>query len=55
MGNAFYGGTGMEKTKHTSTKFCEDTKIYGHFRHPLVKTLQELNDEIFEVEKSKKK
>ena len=45
----------MDKSKHTSLKFCDDEKIHGHIRHPLFKTLQELNDEIYEVKKSKKK
>ena len=55
MGNAFYGGTGMDKSKHTSLKFCDEEKIHGHIRHPLFKTLEELNNGIYEVEKTKKK
>ena len=55
MGNAFYGGTGMDKSKHTSLKFCDEEKIHGHIRHPLFKTLEERNDDIYEVEKSKKR
>ena len=45
----------MDKSKHTSLKFCDEEKIHRHIRHPLFKTLEELNDDIYEVEKTKKK
>ena len=55
MGNAFYGGTGMAKSKYTSLKFCDEKKLHGHIRHPFHKTMEELNNSIYEVEKSKNK
>ena len=45
----------MDKFKHTSIRFCDEKNIQNHIRNPLFKNMVELNDNIFEVEKSKKK
>ena len=45
----------MDKSKHTSVKYCEQDNVIGHIRSPLFKSLEVLNDGIFEIEKTKKK
>ena len=55
LGNSWYGGTLMDKAKHTSLRFCEEKHIQNHIRNPLFKSMEELNGDIFEVEKAKKK
>ena len=54
MWNVFYGGTLIDRSKHTKAKIVNEDKVYNHIKHPLFKTMQELNNNIFEVEKSKK-
>ena len=54
-GNAAVGITMMDKTKHTSVKYCETRNVDLHVKSPFFKTLEELNDDIYEVEKTKKK
>ena len=54
-GNVAYGYTLMDKTKHTSIRFCTESNIDNHIRNPLFKSLDELNGEVFEVEKGKRK
>ena len=45
----------MDKTKHTSVRFCTERKIGIHIKNPLFKCLDELNGGVFEVEKEKRK
>ena len=54
-GNCFYGGTIMDKTKHTSVRFSSEQNIGNHIKNPLFKCMTELNGDIYEVEKEKKK
>ena len=53
--NCFYGGTIMDKTKHTSVRFSSEQNIGNHIKNPLFKCMTELNGDIYEVEKEKKK
>ena len=55
LGNSWYGGTLMNKAKHTSLRFCKEKNIENHIKNPLFKNMEELNGGIFEVEKAKKK
>ena len=55
LGNSFYGGTLIDRTKHKSVTFVEHERIRNHIRNPLFKTMIELNDGISEVTKSRKK
>ena len=54
-GNSAVGITMMDKTKHTSVKYCEEKNVSRHIRNPLFKSLEELNRGIYEIEKTKKK
>ena len=54
MGNAGYGGTLIDKTKHISLKFCSEENVDNHIKNPLFKNMEELEGEIYEVEKLKK-
>ena len=54
LGNAFYGGTLIDRSKHTSVKMVDEEKVHNHIKNPMFKTMEELNDRIFEVEKTKK-
>ena len=53
-GNCAYGYTIMDKTKHTSVRFCSENKIASHIKNPLFKCLEELNGDVYEVEKQKR-
>ena len=55
LGNAFYGGTLINKSKHLSVKMLEEEKVQRHINRPLFKSMIELNDNIYEIEKTKKK
>ena len=54
-GNAAVGITMIDKSKHTSVKYCEQDNVSGHIRSPLFKSLEVLNGGIYEIEKTKKK
>ena len=54
-GNSAVGITMMDKTKHTSVKFCEEENVGRYIQNPLFKSLEELNGGIYEIEKTKKK
>ena len=54
-GNSAYGRCIMDKTKHSSIKFSSKNNISNHIMSPLFKNLDELNGDIYEVGKSKKK
>ncbi len=54
-GNSFYGTTLLNKSRHTSLKFVPEEKLQCHIRNPLFKCMEELNGNIYEIEKSKKK
>ncbi len=55
LGNSFYGGTLIDRTKHKSVTFVDGKKVRNHIRNPLFKSMVELNDQICEVTKSRKK
>ena len=55
MGNSSYGYTLMNKATHTQTSFIRKKFIQRHIRNPFLKNSDELNEDIFEVEKEKKK
>ena len=54
-GNAAVGITMIDKTRHMSVKHCEQNNVGRHIQNPLFKSLDELNDGIYEIEKNKKK
>ena len=54
-GNCGYGRTLMDISKHCATTFTSNENIQTHIKNPLFKTMEELNDNIFEVEKKKRK
>ena len=54
-GNAAVSITMVDKSKHTSVKYCEQDNVSGHIRSPLFKSLEVLNGGIYEIEKTKKK
>ena len=53
-GNCAYGGTIMDKTKHTRVLFTTEDRVPNHVNDPRFKALEELNSGIYEVQKSKK-
>ena len=53
-GNATVGITMMDKSKHTSVKFCTEERLDGYIRSPFFKNMDELDGGIFEIEKTKK-
>ena len=53
-GNAVVGITMMDKSRHLSIKYCTENNISRHTRTPLFKSFDELENGVFEVEKSKK-
>ena len=55
MGNSSYGYTLMNKAKHTHTSFAKRKNLQKHIRNPFFKNKDELNEDIFEVEKEKRK
>ena len=54
-GNCGYGRTLMDKSKHTHLSFAKEKNLTNHVNNPLFKHYDELNDNVFEVEKMKKK
>jgi hypothetical protein len=52
-GNATVGIT-MMKSRHTSVKFCKEDNIDTHINNPFFKTMETLDDGIYEIEKTKK-
>ena len=54
LGNAFYGGTLIDRTKHTSVRIVGEDRISNHISSPQFKTMVELNDNFYEVEKCRK-
>ena len=55
MGNSSYGYTLMNKATHTHTTFTKQKNLQKHLNNPFFKNSSELKEEIFEVEKEKKK
>jgi len=55
IGNALYGRTVMDKSKHTTTSFCGLDKISKRINDPHFKDLEELDDDRFEVMAGKHK
>ena len=54
LGNAFYGGTLIDRSKHTSVTIVNEERISNHIKSPNFKTMVELNDHFYEIEKSRK-
>ena len=54
-GNCGYGRTLMDKSKHTRVSFVKERNLPNQVNNPLFKHYDELNEEMFEVEKMKKK
>ena len=55
MGNCGYGHTLMNKATHTHTHFAKEENLQKHTKNPLIKNYDELNENIYEVEKAKRK
>ena len=54
--NCGYGRlTLMDKSKYTKLSFCKRKNLSNHVNGPLLKKFDELNEQIFEVEKQHKK
>ena len=54
-GNCGYGRTLMDKFKHTKTSFVQEKNVDVHLSNPLFKSLEELGESVFEVNKQKRK
>ena len=54
-GNCGYGYTVMDKSKHTKVYFSKAKNLSKHVNSPFLKKFDELNEQIFEVEKQHKK
>ena len=54
MGNCGYGYTVMNRSNHTQTSFAKKKNLKNHTRNPLLKIYEELNEDIYEVEKEKR-
>ena len=54
-GNCSYGYTVMDKSKHTKVSFSKEKNLSKHVNSPLLIKFDELNEQIFEVEKQQKK
>ena len=54
-GNCGYGRTMMDKSKHTKLSFVKQENLSNHVNNPFLKKYDELNEQIFEVEKKHKK
>ena len=54
-GNCGYGRTIMNKSNHTKVSFSKAVNLSKHVNSPFLKTFDELNEQIFEVEKLQKK
>ena len=54
-GNCGYGRVLMDKSKHTKVSFSTEKNLFKHVNRPHLKKFDELNEQIFEVEKQQKK
>ena len=54
-GNCFYGRTLMNKANHTRTGYAKEKNLMNHLNNPSLKTLNHLNEGIYEIEKTKTK
>ena len=54
-GNSGYGHTLMNKFTHTKITFTKEKNVPKHVANPFFKTMPELNDDIYEIEKQKSK
>ena len=54
MGNCGYGYTVMNRSHHTQTCFTHEKNLNNHTKNPLLKIYDELNENIYEVEKEKR-
>ena len=53
-GNSSYGRTIMDKFKHTKLTFTKEENLSNHLNNPLFKTMEELGEGVYEVQKLKK-
>ena len=53
--NCSYGRTLMNKSNHTKLSFAKQKNLPNHVNNPFLKKYDELNEQIFEVEKKHKK
>ena len=53
--NCAYGRTLMNKSNHTKLSFTKQDNLPKHVNNPFLKKYDELNEQIFEVEKKHKK
>ena len=54
MGNCGYGYTVMNRSNHTQTSFTKSENLDKHTKNPLLKIHEELNEDIYEVQKGKR-
>ena len=54
MGNCGYGYTVMNRSNHTRTSFAKSKNLDNHTKNPLLKIYEELNEDIYEVQKGKR-
>ena len=54
MGNCGYSYTVMNRSNHTQTSFAKLKNLNNHTKNPLLKIYDELNEDIFEVQKEKR-
>ena len=54
LGNAFYGGTLIDRKKHTSVTIVGEDRVGNHIKNPMFKSMTELNNNFYEIEKSRK-
>ena len=54
MGNCGYGYTVMNRSNHTHTSFAKEKNLKNHTKNPFLKIYDELNENIYEVEKEKR-
>ena len=54
-GNCGNGRTIMDKSKQTKLSYCKRKNLSNHVNSPFLKRFDELNEQIFEVEKQHKK
>ena len=54
-GNSCYGYSIIDKSKHKNISFVSEENIENHIKNPLLKDIEVLNGDIYQVEKTKKK
>ena len=54
MSNCGYGYPVMNRSNHTRTSFAKSKNLDNHTKNPLLKIYEELNEDIYEVQKGKR-